>query len=107
MEEASDEALIDRISRGDRAAMQTLYARHHMRVYRFLVRLTRDASMAEELISDVFFDVWQQAGRFEGRARVLTWLLAMARFKALSALRRKPHASLDPELAAAIEDEAD
>src|SRR3712207_9251491 len=87
--------------------MQTLYARHHVRVYRFLLRLTRNPSSAEELISDVFFDVWQQAGRFEGRSAVGTWLLSIARFKALSHLRRRPHEGLGDEIAESLEDEAD
>jgi RNA polymerase sigma-70 factor (ECF subfamily) len=107
MDAATDDALILRIASGDRAAMQTLYARHHVRVYRFLLRLTRNATSAEELISDVFFDVWQQANRFEGRSAVATWLLSIARFKALSHLRKRPLAALDDEVAEAIEDEAD
>jgi len=51
--------------------------------------------------------VWRQAGRFEGRSAVSTWLLAIARFKALSALRRRPDEELDEETASAIEDPAD
>jgi len=51
--------------------------------------------------------VWRQAGRFEGRSAVSTWLLAIARFKALSALRRKPDEELDDEAAEAIEDPTD
>src|SRR5262249_57712798 len=49
-------------------------------------------------------DVWRQAGRFEGRSTVSTWLLAVARFKAISALRRRQDEELDEEAAAAIED---
>jgi hypothetical protein len=44
-----------------------------------------DKSAAEDLVSEVFLDVWRQAGRFQGRSQVTTWLLAMARNKALSA----------------------
>jgi RNA polymerase sigma-70 factor (ECF subfamily) len=51
--------------------------------------------------------VWRQAGRFEGRSAVSTWLLAIARFKALSALRRRPDEELDDETAAGIEDTSD
>jgi RNA polymerase sigma-70 factor (ECF subfamily) len=51
--------------------------------------------------------VWRQAGRFEGRSAVSTWLLAIARFKALSALRRRPDEELDDEKAAGIEDPSD
>ena len=103
----SDEVLIGRIANGDRLAMQVLFARHHVRVYRFVLRLVRNESTAEDLISEVFLDVWRQAGKFEGRAAVSTWLLAIARFKALSALRRKPEQELDEETAEAIEDTSD
>ena len=107
MQATSDDVLIGRIASGDRLAMQVLFARHHVRVYRFVLRLVRDESAAEDLISDVFLDVWRQAGRFEGRSAVPTWLLAIARFKALTALRRKPDEELDEETAEAIEDQAD
>jgi RNA polymerase sigma-70 factor, ECF subfamily len=102
-----DEVLIERIAGGDRLAMQVLFARHHVRVYRFVLRLVRKPDVAEDLISEVFLDVWRQADRFEGRSAVTTWLLAIARFKALSALRRRPDEELDEEAAAAIEDPSD
>src|SRR5207302_9982810 len=104
---ASDDALIQRIAAGNRLAMQVLFARHHVRVYRFVLRLVRDQTLAEDLVSEVFLDVWRQAGRFEARAAVSTWLLAIARFKALSALRRRPNEELTDEAAAAIEDPGD
>jgi RNA polymerase sigma-70 factor (ECF subfamily) len=107
MQATSDEVLVGRIASGDRLAMQVLFARHHVRVYRFVLRLVRDESVAEDLISDVFLDVWRQAGRFEGRSQVSTWLLAIARFKALSALRRRSDEELDDETAEAIEDPSD
>jgi RNA polymerase sigma-70 factor (ECF subfamily) len=107
MQATSDEVLIQRIAGGDRLAMQVLFARHHVRVYRFVLRLVRSEATAEDLISEVFLDVWRQAGRFEGRSQVSTWLLAIARFKALSALRRKPEAELDEEMAETIPDTAD
>jgi RNA polymerase sigma-70 factor, ECF subfamily len=103
----SDEVLIARIAGGDRLAMQVLYARHHVRVYRFVLRLVRNESTAEDLISEVFLDVWRQAGRFEGRSAVSTWLLAIARFKALSTLRKRPEEELDEESAEAIVDQSD
>jgi RNA polymerase sigma-70 factor (ECF subfamily) len=87
--------------------MQVLFARHHVRVYRFVLRLVRDQTKAEDLISEVFLDVWRQAGKFEARSAVSTWLLAIARYKALSALRRWPDEELDEETAAAIEDPGD
>jgi RNA polymerase sigma-70 factor (ECF subfamily) len=59
------------------------------------------------LISEVFLDVWRQAGKFEGRSAASTWMLSIARFKALSALRRRPEEELDDETAEQIEDHAD
>jgi len=99
----SDDALIERIAAGDRLAMQVLVARHHVRVFRFILGLVKDRTMAEDLIGDVFLDVWRQAHTFEARCAVATWLLSIARYKALSALRsRRTHDPL--EEASAIED---
>jgi RNA polymerase sigma-70 factor, ECF subfamily len=107
MQTTSDEVLIGRIAGGDRLAMQVLFARHHVRVYRFVLRLVRNEAAAEDLISEVFLDVWRQAAKFEGRSAVSTWMLSMARFKALSTLRRRTEEELDDETAGAIEDSED
>ena len=107
MQTTSDEVLIARIARGDRLAMQVLFARHHVRVYRFVLRLVRNEATAEDLISDVFLDIWRQAGKFEGRSQVSTWMLSIARFKALSVLRKRPEEELDEETAERIEDQSD
>jgi len=103
----SDQDLIARIAQGDRLATQVLYGRHHVRVYRFGLRLVRDEQVAEDIVSEVFLDVWRQAGKFEGRSAVSTWLLAITRFKALSALSRRKDLNLDEETANAIEDTSD
>jgi RNA polymerase sigma-70 factor (ECF subfamily) len=107
MQTASDEVLIGRIANGDRLAMQVLFARHHVRVYRFILRLVRNEATAEDLVSEVFLDVWRQAGKFEGRSAASTWMLSIARFKALSALRRKSEQELDDAMAETIVDNAD
>ena len=107
MQTTSDEVLIGRIAGGDRLAMQVLFARHHVRVYRFVLRLVRNEATAEDLISEVFLDVWRQAAKFEGRSAVSTWILSMARFKALSVLRRRTEDELDEETAGTIEDPED
>ena len=107
VQETSDEALIELIAEGDKRAMQVLYARYNVRVYRFIVRLTGNTSLAEDLVSEVFLDVWRQAEGFESKSQVSTWLLAIARYKALSALRRRSDEHLDDRMAATIEDTAD
>jgi RNA polymerase sigma-70 factor, ECF subfamily len=106
-EYSSDEMLVTRIAAGDKLAMQALFARHRASVYRWLLRFVGNETVAEDLLSDVFFDVWQQAGRFEGRAAVSTWLLSIARFKALSARRRRTDAELDETIEATVADSAD
>jgi RNA polymerase sigma-70 factor (ECF subfamily) len=103
----SDQALVQLTAAGDQEALQVLFTRHNVRVYRFILRLLGDEPVAEDLVSEVFLDVWRQAGRFEGRSAVSTWLLSIARFKALSGLRRRLHQELDDETAEAIEDTAD
>ncbi len=107
MQTTSDDVLIGRIAGGDRLAMQVLFARHHVRIFRFVLRLVRNEAAAEDLISEVFLDVWRQAAKFEGRSAVSTWILSMARFKALSTLRRRTEEALDDETADTIEDTQD
>jgi RNA polymerase sigma-70 factor (ECF subfamily) len=87
--------------------MQVLFGRHHVRVYRFVLRLVRNEATAEDVISEVFLDIWRQAGKFEGRSAASTWMLSIARFKALSVLRKRTEEELDEETAGAIEDHSD
>ena len=103
----SDEMLVEGIAEGSKPAMHILYARHRVRVYRFILRMVRDTTTAEDLVSQVFLDVWRTAGQFEGRAQVSTWLLSIARFKALTALRRRMHEDLDQDGVLEIADSAD
>jgi RNA polymerase sigma-70 factor, ECF subfamily len=99
-----DKALIRSIVAGDKSAMRILFARHNVRVYRFLLRFVSDKSTADDLVSELFLDVWRQAAKFQARSQVSTWLLAIARNKALAVLRRRSTEELDEEQAAAIED---
>jgi RNA polymerase sigma-70 factor (ECF subfamily) len=93
----SDE-VFRRIANGDRLAMRTLFARYRVSLYRWLLRSVGDAALAEKLLIDVFLDVWRNAASFDGRSSVSTWLLAIAKTKALTARRSKP----DAELAATV-----
>src|SRR5207244_5911092 len=106
-ETSSDEMLIRRIAEGDQLAMRTLFGRYRVLLYRWLLRLGGDEALAEDLLSDVFLDVWRQAASFEARSSVSTWLLSIARYKALSARRRRTDAGLDDETASTIVDPAD
>ena len=93
----SDETLLAQIAGGDRLAMRNLYLRHERRVFRFVQRMLNDRCLAEDVMSEVFFEVWKKAEHFQGRSSVSTWLLGIARHKALTAAATKsrPFESLD------------
>ena len=105
-EAASDEVLIVRIAAGDKRAMQALYGRHHVRLYRFVLRFVRDRQLAEDLVSEAFLDAWRGASTFRARSAASTWLMAIARFKALSARRRRTEAELDEKIETTVADPA-
>ena len=103
----SDEALIEKIASGNRLAMQALFIRHQARIYRFVLRLVRDVTLAQDLTSDVFLTVWQQAHRFEARSSATTWLLAIARYKTYAELRRRSEPLSDDGAEQASDDPVD
>jgi RNA polymerase sigma-70 factor, ECF subfamily len=105
--DSSDNSLIERIASGDKLAMHVLYTRHHMRVYRFAFRFVDDGGVAEDLVNEVFLDVWRKARAFEGRSQVSTWLLAITRHKALEVLRRRSPEQLDEDASESIADTSD
>lgn len=107
VKKTSDEALIRLISSGDRDAMRLLFARHNVRVFRFLKRMVGNDATAEDLLSEVFLEVWRSAGRFDARSQVSTWILGIARYKALSSLRRRSFDELDQDTCESLEDLAD
>lgn len=102
--DASDTALISAVADRDQRAMQTLYTRHSVKIFRFISRIVSNPSLAEDLVSEVFLDVWRNADSFKARSQVTTWLLAIARNKAYSALRRRSDEQIDDEALAAVED---
>jgi RNA polymerase sigma-70 factor, ECF subfamily len=103
---ASDEALLARVAEGDRRAIGLLVARHQRAVYAFALRMIGNAATAEDIVSEVFIELWRQAWRFEGRARLSTWLIAIARNKALSAMRHRVDQPLEDSAAETIPDDA-
>lgn len=103
----SDEVLIAMIATQEKNAMGALFTRHKERVFRFLMRMVGDAAKADDLMSEVFIEVWRGAAKFEARSKVSTWILAIARNKAASMRRRRSFNQLDDHAAALIEDSAD
>jgi RNA polymerase sigma-70 factor (ECF subfamily) len=103
-EPTPDVELIERIAAGNRLAMHALYARHSVRVFRYVLRFLGNRADAEDVVSDVFLDVWRRAGTFAGRAQVATWLIGIARNKALDARKARTTEAWDEDAAAAIPD---
>lgn len=91
-----DFALLEKIAKGDRSALERLYLQYHKRVFHFIKRFERNEATAEDLTNDVFIEIWQSADRFQGRSKVTSWILGIARFKALSE-RRKWKNTVDPD----------
>ena len=103
----SDEALIALIATHDRSAMRDLFVRHNVRVFRFLLRAVGDPAAAEDLLNEVFIDIWRNADQFEARSKVSTWIFAIAHFKAVASRRRRACDQLDDDAVESIEDAGD
>jgi RNA polymerase sigma-70 factor (ECF subfamily) len=86
---ADDARLLRRIGRGDRQALSEFYARYQRSLFAYLLQLTPDYGLAEELLQDTLVAVWKSANTFEGRSSVLTWLIGIARRQAHNTLRQR------------------
>lgn len=96
--EPSDGHLMQAYAAGDARAFETLYDRHALAVWRFVLRSVQQRELADELVQDVWFSVVRQAARYEPRARFRTWLFTLAHHRVVDHWRRhRPHASLDAE----------
>jgi|GraSoiStandDraft_8_1057269.scaffolds.fasta_scaffold338675_1 RNA polymerase sigma-70 factor (ECF subfamily) len=104
---ATDDALLTAVAQHDRQALGRLFSRHNVRLYRFALRLTANAHLAEDVVSEVFLEVWRGAARFRATSQVSTWLFAIARHKAISARSRQRDLPMDEHAAAALVDTAD
>ena len=86
---ASDAALIARIVERDESALAALYDRYAGMLSSVLNRILRDAQAAEEILQDIFYQLWRTAARFDpARGSLPGWLLVIARNRAISRLRR-------------------
>jgi RNA polymerase sigma-70 factor (ECF subfamily) len=87
---AEDIHLMGRIAAGDREAFAWMFDRHSAVVLGLLVRILGSRSEAEEVLQEVFLQVWRQAGRYEpGRATPRGWILVLARSRALDSVRSR------------------
>src|SRR5262245_14666413 len=85
--DAEDRRLLERVSRRDGAAHRVLFERYYGCVFAFAERRLGDRGLCEELVADVFFEVWRSAASYRGGSRVSTWIFGIAHFKCLRAAR--------------------
>lgn len=83
-----DQALMQAMAAGQASALDELYTRYSSAVYGFLRARLDDQSSAEEVLQDVMLAAWRGAGGFRGESKVLTWLLSIARNRAINVQRR-------------------
>lgn len=93
-----ERSLLARTADGDEAAFRLLYDRLAERVFRYAFTLLHNRHLAEEVAQETMVIVWKQAGTFEGRSRVSTWVFGIARFRALDLLRKEKRGERVPEL---------
>ena len=83
-------ALLSRVGLGDRAAFATLYKQTAAHLMGVVVRINRDRAQAEDVLQEVYVNVWRAAGRFDAAmSQPMTWLTSVARNRAIDSLRRR------------------
>lgn len=97
-QESDLRALVARVADRDPAALEALYDSSAARLYGLARRITGETGAAEEVVADAYWQVWQQARRYDAaRGRVLAWLLTICRSRALDWRRRQDQAETHPE----------
>jgi RNA polymerase sigma-70 factor, ECF subfamily len=104
-----DSSFGQNLARGCRCRRQERHAAPLLAAQRkgLSFHLVKNSQLAEDLVSEVFLDIWRSARSFKGKSQVSTWLLSIARHKAFSALRRRCDEQLDDGALAMVEDPRD
>jgi RNA polymerase sigma-70 factor (ECF subfamily) len=84
-----DKHLLQLISEGDEAALETLYSRYGSKLYGYISRALRDQEAAEDVLQESLLTVWQKAKNFRGEGRVIAWLFGIAHNKIMRTYREK------------------
>lgn len=106
MEQDDSVILLKKISAGDEMAFADFYRLYETRLYRFIKSKLNDSFEASDILNEVFLNVWQKAGTFEGRSKVSTWLFGIAYYKTMDRLRKKIPETVDDDQFLEIKDDA-
>lgn len=99
----SDAALIDRMIQRDETALEALYDRYAVMLTSVLTRILHDSQAAEEILQDIFYQLWRTASQFDpSRGSLPGWLLVIARNRAISRLRHRNPAAGDELVESAL-----
>jgi RNA polymerase sigma-70 factor (ECF subfamily) len=97
LEVGDDRELIERMGAGDERALARFYDRWARAAYAVIVQMVRDPDDADDVLEDAFYQAWRQAARYEpGRGSVATWMLTIARSRALDCLRARRRLREEP-----------
>jgi RNA polymerase sigma-70 factor (ECF subfamily) len=90
--------LLAAVAKGDEAAFARLYAATRAKLYGVVVRILRREDLADEVMQETYLKIWHRAGQFDPlRASPITWMVAIARNRAIDLLRRRTEASIEEE----------
>jgi RNA polymerase sigma-70 factor, ECF subfamily len=88
MQQATDSALVERMKTGDESALSALYDRYSAMLFGLLMRILKEREAAEEVLQDIFLQLWRNAGQFDAsRGSLPAWLMVIGRNRAISRLR--------------------
>lgn len=86
----ADRAVLERVAAGELRALEELYDRYRTMAYSIALRITADATLAEDVVQEAYLGAWRNAARYvEGRGSVKTWLLSIVHHRAVDAIRRR------------------
>jgi len=97
--EKSDEMLIEGVAAGEHDALSALYDRYQGLMYGMATKITRDGSLAQDVVQDAFVGIWKNAARYSSeRASARTWILSITHHRAVDIVRRRRPTSELPEV---------
>jgi RNA polymerase sigma-70 factor, ECF subfamily len=113
MPQVDEATLIERVKNGDQQAFEDLVSRYENKVYRLAIKLTRNETLAEEVMQEVFLKIYEKIGTFRGESALSSWIYRIAAnacFAKLNLEKRHQHADLDetmPQAEIALHDRQD